>query len=130
MADSVEPDKSDEYTGGGFTADVVSMEEARQKLLEVKAYFQAKTDRLAALPGALDDAFFRGNAGETGQFQRSYQAFGREWCDQFSRMLVLERRFVDLINEHGEALKQAIKMYSEADDAARTKLESILGTMP
>ncbi|WP_414942344.1 hypothetical protein [Amycolatopsis sp. cmx-11-51] len=126
----MDPDTSDEHTRGGFTADVVSMEEARQKLLEVKAYFQAKTDRLAALPGALDDAFFRGHAGETGQYQRSYQAFGREWDNQFSRMLVLEQRFVDLINEHGAALKQAIAMYSEADDAARTTLESILGRMP
>lgn len=110
----------------GFQVDPISLEEMRQKLIEVRDYFQGKTDTLAGLEASLDDPFFGGYEGETGAFQRSYQAFGHEWIRQFKRMLVLEQRFVNLINEQGEAVKKAGVMYAQADDAARLTLQSIL----
>jgi hypothetical protein len=119
----------DEGARLGFTADTLTMEEMRQKLLEVSGYFQAKVDRLRGLEPSLKDTFFGGNEGETGKFQQAYQSFGREWGKQFGRMIALDQSFVNLINEHAEAVKQAIKLYDDADNAARVRLESILDKM-
>lgn len=118
-----------ESSTAGFQADTLSMEQMRQKLVEVHDYFQGKVDRLKGLESSLGSTFFGGHEGETGAFQRSYQSFGREWVRQFNRMLVLDQRFVDLINEHAEAVKQAIKLYDESDAAARSQLQAILDIM-
>jgi hypothetical protein len=119
----------DEGAAAGFTADAPSMEEMRQTLLGVRDHFQAKVDRLGNLKLALEDTFFGGHEGETGAFQRAYQSFGREWVKQFDAMLTLDQRFVDLINEHGEAVKQAIELYAESDEVARSQLRDILDKM-
>lgn len=119
----------DEGAAAGFKADPISMEQMRQTLVEVSGYFQAKVDRLGSLGTNLQPTFFGGYEGETGKFQQAYQSFGREWSKQFGRMLALDQSFVNLINEHAEAVKQAIKMYGDADEAARVRLESILDNM-
>jgi hypothetical protein len=119
----------DEGAAAGFTADLISMEQMRQRLVEVRDYFQAEVDRRGGLAGTLHDTFFGGHAGETGALQQSYQSFGREWVKDLNRMLALDQRFVDLINEHGEAVKQAIKLYADYDDAARSQLQDILSKM-
>jgi hypothetical protein len=119
----------DGSAAAGFRADTTSMEQMRQKLVEVRDYFQGRVDRLKGLEGSLESPFFGGHEGETGAFQRSYQSFGREWVKQFTRMLVLDQRFVDLITEHGEAVKQATKLYADSDDSARSQLQAILDKM-
>ncbi|MFB9684587.1 hypothetical protein [Amycolatopsis plumensis] len=125
----MDPGPHDEGTAAGFRADLISMEQMRQKLVEVRDHFQAKVDRLGGLESSLQATFFGGHAGETGAFQASYQAFGREWVKDFHRMLALDQLFVGLIDEHGEAVKQAIKLYADSDESARSQLHDILGKM-
>lgn len=119
----------DNGAAAGFQANTISMEQMRQKLIEVHDHFQGKVDRLKGLETGLHGAFFGGHEGETGAFQRNYQVFGREWVKQFNRMLVLDQQFVNLINEHSEAVKQAIKLYADSDEAARSRLQAILGEL-
>ncbi|MFJ1766772.1 hypothetical protein ACIOD2_41035 [Amycolatopsis sp. NPDC088138] len=118
-----------ESAAAGFKADTYTMEQMRQKLVEVSAYFQAEVDRMSGFGTSLGTTFYGGHQGETGQFQQAYQSFGHEWNTQFGRMLALDQTFVNLINEHAEAVRQAIRLYDDADNAARERLEAILDKM-
>lgn len=121
--DSNSPPKG---VAAGFHVSTASLDAVQQKLAEVRDHFQGKVDTLKSLESQLGDAFFGGNEGETGAFQRSYQAFGHEWVRQINRILTLDQRFVNLINEHSEAVRNAATMYAKADEDARLKMQSIL----
>lgn len=111
---------------GGFKADPITMEEMRKKLIEVRDYFQQQVRTKQDLKTGLDRSFYDGHAGETGAFQRRYQEFGHTWTGYFEKMLILDQRFVDLINEHGEMVRQAAALYAQADETARLTLQRIL----
>jgi hypothetical protein len=113
----------------GFRVDTVSLEEMRQKLVEVRDYFQCKVDTLGGLELALGSTFRGGHEGETGAFKAAYERFGATWLGQFEKMLALDQAFVNLINEQGEAVKSAITMYDETEKSARATLEAILRDM-
>lgn len=110
----------------GYHVHIDSMAELRAKLAEIKNHFQGQVNNLNPLEGQLQDTFFGGGKGETGAFQRAYQAFGTEWLRTLGLMISVDQEFVDLIDQTGEAVHKAMGSYRDAEDFATAKLDQIL----